>query len=71
MAASPSALPKINDPEIEKHVEELEKAKTQEEYESKLGKIGFSVANWMKLLFNRAEPEEFHAEWLTVSVFHI
>ncbi|KAH9636923.1 hypothetical protein HF086_011759 [Spodoptera exigua] len=44
MAASTSALPPtLNDPEIEKHVEELEKVKSPEEFESKLSKIGFSA----------------------------
>lgn len=70
MAASPSALPPtLNDPEIEKHVEELEKVKSPEEFESKLSKIGFSVANWMKILFNSPQDEEFHAEWLTIDEY--
>ncbi|PZC84857.1 hypothetical protein B5X24_HaOG203847 [Helicoverpa armigera] len=69
MAASPSTVPSLPEPEIEKQLQELEKVKDHEEYESRLNKIGFSVANWMKLLFNRTEEEEFHAEWLTIDEY--
>lgn len=54
--------------EVDKHLEELQKVKDADEYESKLSKIGYSVANWMKLLFN-THHEEFHAEWLTIDEY--
>lgn len=66
MAATSSALPPLSDPEFEKRVEELSDVKTQEEYEQKVTKFGFSLTNWMKYIFN-THQEEFHAEWLTVS----
>lgn len=68
MAATSSALPPLSDPEFEKRVEELSDVKTQEEYEQKVTKFGFSLTNWMKYIFN-THQEEFHAEWLTIDEY--
>ncbi|OWR50295.1 carotenoid-binding protein [Danaus plexippus plexippus] len=58
--------------EIEKHIQQLENVGTEEELEKKLNsmnKFGFSVANWMKILFNRESTEPFKAEWLTIDEY--
>lgn len=58
--------------EMEKHIGELESVGTEEELEKKLNsmsKFGFSVASWMKYIFNKDNTGEFKAEWLTVSLY--
>jgi hypothetical protein len=60
----------VNYHEVEKHIKDLEDIKTEEELEEKLdsiNKIGFSMSNWMKYLFNRDVKEEFNPVWRTVS----
>ncbi|CAB3262086.1 unnamed protein product [Arctia plantaginis] len=64
-----AALPStVTMKEIEEHLEEVNNADSPEEYESRLAKIGITMSNWMKLLFNTYE-EEFHAEWLTIDEY--
>lgn len=59
--------PTANGKVMEKHIEEVNGANSPEEYESRVSKTGYSMSNWMKLIFNTHE-EEFQAEWLTVSL---
>lgn len=72
MAASSSAVGTLDEKTIEKTIAELENVETVEEFEEKLeksSKFGFSIVNWMKILFNRAPEEEFKAEWLTIDEY--
>ncbi|KAI8441593.1 hypothetical protein MSG28_015166 [Choristoneura fumiferana] len=69
MAASSSDATKDMDQEvIDKTLSEIENVKTTEEFEAKIestSKFGFSLASWMKVLFNKAPEEDFKAEWMT------
>ncbi|CAG9573751.1 unnamed protein product [Danaus chrysippus] len=71
MASSSESVNK-KEVEIEEHIQQLENVGTEEELEKKLNsmnKFGFSVANWMKILFNRESTEPFKAEWLTIDEY--
>lgn len=70
MAASSSDVKDIDQEIINKTLSEIENVKTTEEFDEKIestSKFGFSLASWMKVLFNKAPEEEFKAEWMTVS----
>ncbi|CAH2245569.1 jg6517 [Pararge aegeria aegeria] len=58
--------------EMEKHIGELESVGTEEELEKKLNsmsKFGFSIASWMKYIFNKDNDGNFKAEWLTIDEY--
>lgn len=69
----PSTEEQFDDEKFKPHLEELEKAKTDQELDEKLSgmsKIGLSISGWMKYVFNRdTSREEFNAVWLTIDEY--
>lgn len=56
---------------MEKHLNDLETVGTHDEFDQKMENIsrfGFSLSNWMNMIFNRDNEEEFNPVWLSVSV---
>ncbi|CAH0716847.1 unnamed protein product, partial [Brenthis ino] len=70
--ASSSDTPALSEGELDRHVGELENVGNEEELQKKLDSMsvfGFSIANFMKMIFNKSNNEPFKAEWLSISEY--